>query len=84
MRDHEGKEKGAGGPAGAGGNPRKTRKAEGPSAASLNDFILRLHTFARDWEQVAGDLESAEGTLLAGFLNELAAVLQDEYDIRHG
>jgi len=83
MHDHEGKEKGAGGPAKAGGS-RKTRRAEGPQAASLNDFILRLHTFARDWAQVANDLESAEGTLLAGFLDELAAVLQDEYDIRHG
>jgi len=82
MDDREGKEKGAGGP-GSGG-PRKTRRAEGPQAASLNDFILRLHTFARDWQDVSLEADVAGSTLLAGLLNELAEVLRHEYDIRHG
>jgi len=74
-----------------GGEDRRVRAEKkplkaptGPTASSLNDFILRLHTFARDWEDVAYSLESAEGTLLAGFLNELAEVLKHEYDTRHG
>jgi len=82
MHNHEGKEKGAGGPpVGA----RKKRKDAGPSAASLNDFILRLHVFCRDWQQVLTDAELGATMMpLIGMLDELAAVLKHEYDIRHG
>jgi len=81
MHDHEGKEKGAGGP--DIGGPRKTRRApKSPATYSLNDFILRLHTFARDWSDVLAEEPSA--TALSAMLDELAAVLKDEYDTRHG
>lgn len=83
MCSDEGKEKGAGGPAKDGGS-RKTRRADGPQAASLNDFILRLHTFARDWEETSREADVAGSHLLSGMLNELAEVLKHEYDIRHG
>lgn len=61
---------------------QKTRRAAGPSAQSLRDFILRLHTFARDWSQVASD--DAQALCFAGMLDELAEVLREEYDKRHG
>lgn len=61
--------------------PGKTRRATGPAANSLNDFILRLHSFARDWAEVSDDAgERAQAALL----NELAALLKEEYDLRHG
>lgn len=73
---------GAGGP--RGGGSRKTRRADGPQAASLNDFILRLHTFAREWEELSREADVAGSSLLSGMLNELAEVLKHEYDVRHG
>ncbi len=72
---------------GAGGPPkevgaRKTRRADGPQAASLNDFILALHTFAREWQQTVDDAEGS--VILSAMLDELAHMLKSEYDIRHG
>lgn len=84
MCSDEGKEKGAGGPAEAGGNPRKTRRAVGPTAQTLNDFILRLHSFVRDSAQLAKESDMSSYELHASFLFELAELLKEEYDKRHG
>jgi len=82
MTDHEGKEKGGAAP--VGDAPKGRKAAKSAATYSLLDFILRLHTFARDWAQVCQDLESAEAHLLGGMLDELAEVLKHEYDVRHG
>lgn len=60
---------------------RKNRRPQGATANSLADFILVLHSFARDWAEVATD---ADERYAAGLLTELAALLKKEYDIRHG
>lgn len=59
----------------------KHRRPQGATANSLADFILVLHTFARDWAEVATD---ADEHYAAGLLNELVALLKKEYDSRHG
>jgi len=78
METREGKEKGGGGVA----DPKmKYRRPKGVTADSLSDFILVLHTFVRDWSEVATD---AEEHMQAGMLQELASLLKEEYDKRHG
>lgn len=59
----------------------KFRRPEGPTASYLAELLLRLHTFARDWSQVADD---AEASLLSAFCDELAALTKEEYDRLHG
>lgn len=59
----------------------KFRRPKGATANSLADFILRLHTFARDWSEVALD---ADDRATSALLNELAVLLKEEYDLRHG
>lgn len=61
----EGKEKGAGGPALAGGSPQlKSRAPKGPAAHSLRDLTSLLIVFARDIENGV-PLEVAVGLWLA-------------------
>lgn len=62
---------------------KKHRRAVGPAAVSLQDFIMRLHTFVRDWSEVAAECDfDVRGC--RGLLDELACLLKEEYDIRHG
>lgn len=66
--------------------PKVGRRASGPAALSLNDFILRLHTFFRDqaaaMKDPANDLSAWEQ--LAALTFELAELTHEEYDKRHG
>lgn len=80
MGCNEGKEKGAGGPAEAGGNPRKTRRATGPVAAQFSDAFARLHYAFRDCAELHANGEMSTAACF-GFL---ADVCQIEYDRAHG
>jgi len=57
---------------------QKNRRPKGATLNSLADFILRLHTWARDWsdQDTASELTAA--------MYDLAVVLKEEYDQRHG
>lgn len=59
----------------------KFRRPEGPMSSFILELLLKLHTFARDWNEVA---DENEASLLAAMLDELAAVLKAEYDRLHG
>jgi len=73
-----------GGGTASGGPRRKWRRPKGVTANSLSDLLLRLHTFARDQAQLAKESDMSSYELHASFLFELAELLQEEYDKRHG
>jgi len=66
---------------------RKRRAPKGATKLSTQDLsslLLRLYTFARDQAQLAKESDMSSYELHASFLFELAELLKEEYDKRHG
>lgn len=59
----------------------KFRRPEGPMSTFVEELLLRLHTFCRDWSEIAMENEAS---LLSASYDELAALLKAEYDRLHG
>lgn len=76
---------GEGGPHRGGSHP-KQRRPKGVVAMSFSDFLLRLHVYLREYAQAmkSEDFELSAYEATALLVAELAELIKEEYDKRHG